>query len=66
MTTLQLLQALSTKANETKKQLQRSFFSGDKKYFNEMLLTYKNADVNGDVNETIRNISSMHARSLTY
>lgn len=66
MTTLELLKAVSAKANETKKELTKSFFSGDKSYFNTMLAAFPKADVNGNVYETINNIASMYARGLEY
>ena len=66
MTVLELIQAVNKKANETKKELTKSFFSGDKNYFNEMLKSFPKADVNGDVYETINNIASMYARGLEY
>jgi len=66
MTTLELLKAVSAKANETKNQLIKSFFSGDKSYYNKMLDAYPNANVNGNVYETINNIASMYARGLEY
>lgn len=66
MTTLELLKAISEKANETKKQLTKSFFSGDKTYYNEMLAKFPKAQINKDVYETIINISSMYARGLEY
>ena len=66
MTTLELIQSLNKKANQTKKELTKSFFSGDKKYFNEMLNSFPKANVNGNVYETINNIASMYARGLDY
>jgi hypothetical protein len=66
MSTIELLQAVNNKANETKKELTKSFFNGDKKYFNEMLSKFPKANVNGNVYETINNIASMYARGLEY
>jgi len=51
---------------KTKKDLTKSFFSGDKNYYNEMLNAFPKANVNGDVYDTINNIASMYARSLDY
>lgn len=66
MTDLELFQAVNRKFNETKKKLQKSFFSKDKTYFNEMLNAFPNAKRNEDIYETINNIASRYARSLDY
>lgn len=66
MTTLELIQAVNSKANQTKKELTKSFFSGDKTFYTKMLNSFPNANVNGNVYETINNIASMYARGLDY
>ena len=66
MTALEIIQKVNKKANQTKKDLTKSFFSGDKNYYNEMLNAFPKANVNGDVYDTINNIASMYARSLDY
>ena len=66
MSAIELIQAVSEKAKETKKELTKSFFSGNKTYFNEMLSKHPNAIVNKDIYETINNIASMHARVCEY
>jgi hypothetical protein len=66
MTTLELLKAVSAKANETKKELTKSVITGDKSYFNQMLAKYPKAQINSNLSETINNIASMYARSLEY
>lgn len=66
MTTLQLIQAVNNQATKTKKELTKSFFSGNKKFYNEMLQKYPKAHKEGDVYETINCISAIHARGLDY
>jgi hypothetical protein len=66
MTTLQLIAAVNQKAQAVKKDLTKSFFNGDKNYFFQMLNKYPNANVNGNIYETINNIASAYARSLEY
>jgi len=66
MKALEILQAVSKKAAETKKELIKSFYSGDKKFYNKMLADFPQANVNGDVKETINNIASMYSRGLDY
>ena len=66
MTTLELIQAVNNKANQAKKELTKSFFNGDKKYFTQMLESFPKANVDGNIHETINNIASMYARGLDY
>lgn len=66
MTTVQLMQAVSKKANQVKKDLTKSYFSGNKNYFNELLNTYSFCEVEGDVYETINNLSAKVAQNYNY
>jgi hypothetical protein len=66
MTTLELISAINKQANQTKKQLTKSFFSGDKSLYNELLSKFPNMEVVNNVYETINNISAKYAQSLEY
>ena len=66
MTTLELFQAINKKANETKKELTKSYFSGDKSFYNELLSKFPKMEVVNNVYETINNISAKYAQSLEY
>jgi len=66
MTTLELMQAVSIKAIEVKQKLTKSYFSGDKKYFNDTLNQYPFCYNPKDIYDTISNLSSKVATDLDY
>ena len=66
MTAVELLIKVNQTATEEKKKLTKSFFGGDKKYFKSQLSKFMHCLVEGNVYETINNISSSYARSLDY
>ncbi len=66
MTTLELLKAYSQKAQETKKELAKSFFSGDKSFYKKTLSKYPFCLSNGNVYETINNLSAKVAQNTDY
>jgi hypothetical protein len=66
MTTLELMQAVSAKAIEVKQKLTKSYFSGDKKYFNDTLSQYPFCENSGDIYDTIGNLSAKVARDSNY
>jgi hypothetical protein len=66
MTSLELLQKVAETANEEKKKLTQSWMSADKTYLKQMLAKYPTAYHNGDMYETINNISARVAKSKDY
>jgi len=66
MTTLELMQAVSVKAIEVKQKLTKSYFSGDKKYFNDTLSQYPFCENPGDIYDTMSNLSAKVAQDLNY
>jgi len=66
MTTLELISAVNNQAKQTKNELTKSYFSGDKSFYNELLSKFPKMEVVNNVYETINNISAKYAQSLEY
>ena len=66
MNSVELLKKVCQAANEEKKRLTKSYFNGDKSYYKQQLSKNLNCYFNGDVYETINNLSSAYAKSLNY
>jgi len=66
MTTLQLIQEVNKTAREEKAKLTKSYFSGDKSYYKQMLKAYPKCYHNADVYETINNLSAKIAQNKDY
>lgn len=66
MKTIELMKAISLEFNQTKKELTKSFFSGDKKLYNTMIEKFNKMPLSNDVYENINNLSAKYAQSLEY
>ena len=66
MTALELLKKVNEVAREEKAKLTKSFFSGDKSYYKQMLMKYPKCYFNADVYETINNLSATIAHGKEY
>jgi hypothetical protein len=67
MEATQLIAAIAIEANNIKKQLTASYFSGDKSFFNQTLAQYPFCKKQGlSVYETINNLAAKVAQSKEY
>ena len=66
MTTLELFKAIDKKASEIKLELTKSYFAGDKSYYNEIVSKFNKMPLSTNIYENINNISAKYAQSLNY
>ncbi len=67
MTASQLQNAVAIEANDVKKQLTKSYFGGDKSFFNQTLAQYPFCKRQGlSVYETINNLAAKVAQAKEY